>query len=84
MVYLFGSIIRSNALCIKDAIDTFETDIKDIVQTNSGQIKQGSAVNVGILAVRLKSISNTANRARRMVSFLLLSQRTISILSSLK
>ena len=63
VVYLFGSIIHSNALWIKHGIDTFETDIKDMVQTYSGEMKQGSTVIViGTLlcAVRLVRAENSA------------------------
>lgn len=44
VVYLFGSIIRSNAFWFKHEMDTFETDIRDMVQTFGGEMKLGSTV----------------------------------------
>ena len=62
VVYLFGSIVRSNALWIKHEMDTFETDMDDMIRTFGGEMTLGSIVIVigtVLCAVRLVKAGNS-------------------------
>jgi len=61
-VYLFGSVVRSNALWIKHEMDTFQTDMDDMIQTFRGEMTLGSTVTVVgtfLCAVRLVKEGNS-------------------------
>ncbi|MBE5853663.1 MAG: hypothetical protein E7299_12080 [Lachnospiraceae bacterium] len=62
VVYLFGSIVHSNALWIKHEMDTFETDMDDMIRTFGGEMTLGSIVIVSgtvLCAVRLVKVGNS-------------------------
>lgn len=46
VVYLFGTVVHSNALWIKHEMDTWNTDMEDMRQTFGGEMALGSIVIV--------------------------------------
>ncbi len=62
VVYLFGTVVHSNALWIKHEMDTFETDMDDMIRTFGGEMKLGSIVIVigtVLCGVRLVKAGNS-------------------------
>ena len=63
VVYLFDSIVRSNALWIKHEMDTWNTDMEDMRQTFGGEMALGSIVIVigtAMCGVRLVKAGSSA------------------------
>ena len=62
VVYLFGTVVHSNALWIKHEMDTWNTDMEDMRQTFGGEMILGSIVIVigtVLCAVRLVKAGNS-------------------------
>ena len=62
VVYLFGSIVHSNALWIKHKMDTWNTDMEDMRKTFGGEMTLGSIVIVigtVLCGVRLVKAGNS-------------------------
>ncbi len=62
VVYLFGTVVHSNALWIKHEMDTWNTDMKDMRQTFGGEMTLGSIVIVigtVLCGVRLVKAGNS-------------------------
>jgi len=62
VVYLFGTVVHSNALWIKHEMDTWNTDMEDMRQTFGGEMTLGSIVIVigtVLCGVRLVKAGNS-------------------------
>ena len=60
VVYLFGTVVHSNALWIKHELDTWYTDMEDMRQTFGGEMTLGSiviAIGTVLCGVRLMAVA---------------------------